>query len=79
MSEIDAKIKEAWKWAQNPTERVWPWQILADAYVEAEAQARKVEAFFEWIINGKQGPSPSLFQDDYIKEVKAELEKSTRS
>lgn len=38
---IDPKIKEAWQWAKNAkTREPWPWHILANAYVDAEAGRR---------------------------------------
>lgn len=41
--------------------------------VYALAQAKKSEAWLTWIMNGKEGPSPSMFLDSYITAVKAEI------
>ncbi len=69
MSEIDYKIREAWQWSQQPTMTKWPWKILANAYINAEARAR----MFMWQRDHPGQRSRTL--EYFEKQVREELEK----
>lgn len=42
------------------------------AWIHTEARARKAQAWLTWLMNNKEGPSPSL-AEDWIAAVKKEV------